>query len=164
MSDFCSPPGSSVHEIPQARILEWVTIPFSRGSSWPRDQTQVSCIAGRFFTIWTILGRPILKKHCGKSAPVPTNRNSGQSSGKLRFCDLLRGPGKLILLRNLQHKFGKVEDPAILLHYPIYPSQSTQSIKSGLLAIPNLWPGSRRSCQSPSYLFTTKNHMEYSIN
>ena len=48
----CSPPGSSVHEILQARILEWVAIPFSRGSSQPRDQTWVSCIVGRFFTIW----------------------------------------------------------------------------------------------------------------
>ena len=47
-----SPPGSSVHGIPQARILEWIAISFSRGSSWPRDQTWVSCIAGRFFTIW----------------------------------------------------------------------------------------------------------------
>ena len=40
----CSLPGSSVHGILQARILEWVSIPFSRGSSWPRDQTRVSCI------------------------------------------------------------------------------------------------------------------------
>ena len=48
----CSPPGSSVHGILQARILEWVAIPFSRGSSWPRDQTQVCCIAGGFFTVW----------------------------------------------------------------------------------------------------------------
>ena len=47
----CSPWGSSIHEILQARILEWIAIPFSRGSSWPRDCTQVSCIAGRFFTI-----------------------------------------------------------------------------------------------------------------
>ena len=45
-------PGSSVHGISQATLLEWVAIPFSRGSSQPRDQTQVSCIAGRFFTIW----------------------------------------------------------------------------------------------------------------
>ena len=37
----CSPPGSSVHGILQARILEWIAIPFSRGSSWSRDQTQV---------------------------------------------------------------------------------------------------------------------------
>ena len=47
----CSPPGSSVHGILQARILEWVAMPFSRGSSRPRDHTQVSCIAGRFFTV-----------------------------------------------------------------------------------------------------------------
>ena len=50
----CSPPGSSVHGILQARILEWVAIPFSRVSSWPRGQTQVSCISGRFFTVWVI--------------------------------------------------------------------------------------------------------------
>ena len=49
----CSPPGSSVHGILQARILEWVAIPFSRESSLPRDGTWVSCIAGRFFIVWT---------------------------------------------------------------------------------------------------------------
>ena len=48
----CSSPGSSVHAILQARILEWVAIPFSSGSSQPRDRTQVSLIAGRFFTLW----------------------------------------------------------------------------------------------------------------
>ena len=48
----CSPPGFSVHEILQAKILEWVAILFSRGSYQPRDQTQVFCIVGRFFTIW----------------------------------------------------------------------------------------------------------------
>ena len=47
----CSLPDSSVHGILQARIVEWVAIPFSRRSSWLRDQTQVSCFAGRFFTI-----------------------------------------------------------------------------------------------------------------
>ena len=47
----CSWPASSVHGILQARILEWVDIPFSRGSSQPRDQTQVSCIAGGFLTV-----------------------------------------------------------------------------------------------------------------
>ena len=48
----CSLSGPSVHGILQARILEWVAIFFSRGSSQPRDWTQVSCIAGRFLTIW----------------------------------------------------------------------------------------------------------------
>ena len=48
----CSLPGSSVHAIFQARILEWVAVSFSRGSSQLRDQTQVSCIVGRHFTVW----------------------------------------------------------------------------------------------------------------
>ena len=48
----CSPPGSSVHGIIQARILEWVAISFSRGSSRPRDRTQVSRIADRRFNLW----------------------------------------------------------------------------------------------------------------
>ena len=50
----CSPPGFCVHGILQARILEWVAISFSRGSSWPRNQTQVSCIADGLFTNWII--------------------------------------------------------------------------------------------------------------
>ena len=57
----CSLPGSSVHGILQARTLEWVAMPSSRGSSWPRDWTCISCIfciAGRFFTAEP-LGKPI---------------------------------------------------------------------------------------------------------
>ena len=49
----CSPPVSSVHVNLQARILEWVAVPFSRGSSQPRNWTRISCIVGRFFTSWT---------------------------------------------------------------------------------------------------------------
>ena len=45
----CSLPGSSVHGSSQARIMEWVVISFSRESSWPRDRTQVFCLAGKFF-------------------------------------------------------------------------------------------------------------------
>ena len=48
----CSLSGSSVHGIFQARVLEWIAISFSRGSSRPRSRTQVSLIAGRRFTIW----------------------------------------------------------------------------------------------------------------
>ena len=47
-----SPPGSSIHGILQARIPEWVAIPFSRGSPQPRDQTCISSIASIFFTVW----------------------------------------------------------------------------------------------------------------
>ena len=53
-----SPSGTSVHGILQARILEWVAIPFSKGFSQSRDWTQVSCTAGRFFTNWVIRKAP----------------------------------------------------------------------------------------------------------
>ena len=77
----CSPPGSSVHEIILARIVDWVAISFSRESSWLRDQNQVSCLAARLFTtvphgkpsisftcreIWTMLrsgGLYIISQH-----------------------------------------------------------------------------------------------------
>ena len=58
----CSPPGSSVHGIFQARIPEWVAISFCRGSFWPRGQTWVSCTAGRFFTNWVTREAPKLFK------------------------------------------------------------------------------------------------------
>ena len=55
-------PGSSVHGILQARILEWVAIPFFREYSWARDWTPVSCIAGRFFIVWTTIKAPKVYK------------------------------------------------------------------------------------------------------
>ena len=48
----------SVHGILQARILEWVAIPFSRGSSQPKNRTQVFCIEGTFFAVWATLANP----------------------------------------------------------------------------------------------------------
>ena len=54
----CSPPDSSFHWILQARILKWVAISFSRGSSWPRDRTEVSHIAGRCFNLWATWEAP----------------------------------------------------------------------------------------------------------
>ena len=54
----CSPPGSNVHGISQARTLEWIAMPSSRGSSWLRDWTPVSCTVGRFFT-----AQPPRKRH-----------------------------------------------------------------------------------------------------
>ena len=64
------------HGILQARILEWVAIPFSRGSSQPRDRTQDSCIAGGFLTSWAIREAPR-----GKDM-VPFHRPRNQGSGK----------------------------------------------------------------------------------
>ena len=65
----CSPLGSSVHGILSARILEWVAIPFSRESFWTRDQTWVSFIAGRFFTIWAIKESPFPFLKCKLITP-----------------------------------------------------------------------------------------------
>ena len=53
----------TVHEILQARIVEWVAFPFSRGSSQPRDQTQISRTAGGFFTSWATREAPLIKNH-----------------------------------------------------------------------------------------------------
>ena len=58
----CSPPGCSVHGILQARILEWVSISFSRGSSRSRDQTHVSCIS--------CIGRQVLYRQCHLGSPL----------------------------------------------------------------------------------------------
>ena len=65
----CSPPGSSIHGILQARILEWVAISFSRGSSQLRDWTQISHIAGRRFNLWAT------KEAWLQSEPEPNSPN-----------------------------------------------------------------------------------------
>ena len=74
----CSPPGFSVHEILQARILEWVAMPSSRGSSRPRDRTQVSHFAGFFTT------EPPGKPHINRVSPKMVNMNQVLSSDKCR--------------------------------------------------------------------------------
>ena len=75
----CSPPGSSVHGILQEGILEWVATPFCRGSSWPRDRTWVSCVAGGFFTgiRWKVCCTQYVSKF-GKLI-------SGHRTGKCQF-------------------------------------------------------------------------------
>ena len=80
----CSPPGSSDNGILQARILAWVAIPFSRGSSWPRDWTWVSCLAGvmrahcivqgtLFSALWWPKGRQILHHLSHQGSPKFSN-------------------------------------------------------------------------------------------
>ena len=60
----CSLPGSSIHGVFQAIILEWVATSFSRGSSQPRDRTQFSCIVDRRFTAWATRKTMFLTVHC----------------------------------------------------------------------------------------------------
>ena len=74
-----SPPGFSVRGNLHARILAWIAIPFSRGSSPPRDWTPVSCIAGRFFTIWAKYGgfKKIVPK-IGAPRPPPNPQDKDE--------------------------------------------------------------------------------------
>ena len=90
----CSPPVSSVHGIFPARILEWVVISFSRGSSWTRDQTQVSCIAVRFFTIWAT--RDLLTIGSGWKASRKCCKDIGKSNS-----EEFRGGTPMTLLSHL---------------------------------------------------------------
>ena len=100
----CSLPGSSIHGIFQARVLEWVAISFSRGFSWPRDWTQVSCIAGRHFTIWATRevlqqGSCIVCYTCGELYLV----RAGQSHERLfKTLDNIFGILFENILRNLE--------------------------------------------------------------
>ena len=82
----CSSPGSSVHVISQARILEWVAISFSKGSSLPRDRTHISCIVGRFFTT----------EPPGKPQPLETQSQTRrkQTYPHLPTWDSIRNKGK----------------------------------------------------------------------
>ena len=86
----CSQPGASVHEIPQARILEWVAYPFSRGSSQPRDWTSVSCIAGIFFTVrgtrGALLREELALGLCRRTWSSAGNEGSGTCSQSSLNC------------------------------------------------------------------------------
>ena len=84
MSDSLQPhsPGSSTHGIFQVRVLEWVAISFSTGSSQPRDRTWVSHIAGRHFTIWAT--REATKKR-GRCGCMGRETNPGLLRGRREF-------------------------------------------------------------------------------
>ena len=88
-----SPPGSSVHGILQARILEWVAMPFSRGSSWCRDRTPASHIAGRYFTIWATW-LPYSSSHGGISSLSFLGSSLDLTHWYTLFC-WLRWPNRL---------------------------------------------------------------------
>ena len=75
----CSVPRSSVHGIFQAIVLEWVAISFSRGSSWPRDRTQVSLIVDRRFTVWAT--REAVKANVLRFCASPGNYRHFSLSG-----------------------------------------------------------------------------------
>ena len=93
----CSLPGSSVHGIFQAIVLEWIAISFARGSSQPRNQTRVSCIVDRRFTVWAtrearsffgsinilFMKTPEIRNASGvRGGQIKTMKHKGQEFGK----------------------------------------------------------------------------------
>ena len=87
------PHGSYVHGIFQTRILEWVAISFSRGSSLPRDQTWVSCIAGRFFTTELVKNLPASTGDTGDMGWIPgSGRCPGRRNGNPLQYSCLENP------------------------------------------------------------------------
>ena len=102
----CSLPGSSARGILQARILEWVTIPFSGGFSWPRDQTRVSCIAGRFFIVWATREAPMSKLRVGeinRSQWLSQNVGAGVGWERCLYPPSHVGPSPRVLLPKDPH-------------------------------------------------------------
>ena len=127
------------HQVPlsmgilQARILEWVAIPSSRGSSPPRDRTQVSCIAGGFFTIWVI--REPQEYWSGSPVPSPVG---------------LPGPGIELGSPALQADCLPTELPGkpLYIHTQILlPYRSLQNIEYSSMSLSRLWEASSRKEQ-----------------
>ena len=81
----CSLPGSSVHGIVQARVLEWVAILFSRGSSQPSNWTWLSLIAGRFFTIWATNSRASCNHFQDRQKKLVISAICSDASGVLKL-------------------------------------------------------------------------------
>ena len=134
----CSPPGSSVHEILQARILERIAISSSRGSSQPRNWTSVSCTDRQILYHWATWEAP------WRNGVYEFNRWASSINAVRSFCFMVIG------MRNLSHIHAQVgREGALLKQYPrfsdllwsyvvvyhqkVYPAISQRTIRLGLL-------------------------------
>ena len=127
MKNVCCSPGSSVHGILQARILEWVAIPFSGSSNWSRDQTWVSRITGRFFTIWAMREHPLWKS-------------------QVRDYLLQESPGPLVLQPGQWRMLSVLPVLPLVLYWHRKENESvSHSVMSDALWPHGLWP-SRLLC------------------
>ena len=121
MSDSCDPmdcsmPGSSVRGILQARILEWVALSFFRGSSWPRNQTWVSCIAGRWFTSWAMREAHVKTLSIFKSNREERNADHCKT-WELNFLSWSLGVKKELFIHHLSLPSGQILGPGLLLQH-----------------------------------------------
>ena len=124
----CSPPGFSVHRIFKARVLEWVAIAFSRGSSWLRDRTLVSRIVGRRFTLWATR-----EAQNGISALIRRDKKNDLST--------LWGHNKAAICEPEDDTHQELTPPAPWsgLPLPCENCEGTMRSKCPLLKSPSLW-------------------------
>ena len=138
----CSPPGSSVHGIFQARVLEWVAISFSRKSSRPRDWTQVSCIVGRRFAIWVT--REVCRKHLSSELDFLHCRHPGTlldydfylRSFLSQLC-YSRGP-KILRSRSRSHPWNTPRVQPLLTHQSLPLTWNMVMISPAVCLLPPL--------------------------
>ena len=137
---LCDRTDFTVHGILQARVLEWVAFSFSRGSSQPRDQTQVSCIAGGFFTNWAIrdirylkLLLKLIKKIYSKSGRCKRSDSWVWAA----FQDEKPTIGTTLRSHQVQWVWGQVPTGLVITFYPTpwrgEPTKTTIRLKLGCL-------------------------------
>ena len=135
---YCSPPGFSVHGILQARKLERVATPFSRACSWPEDRTWVSCIVGRFFTIWAtreVTGLENLSLESELSVKTRTRSLTGGANWQVKIW------GPLLKMDEFQYSNNRALKQAEI-HLRTGPCRAAQATQ------PRGWPGSTSRCLS----------------
>ena len=147
----CSPPGSSVLGILQARIPEWVAIFFSRGSSRLRDRSHVSCIVDRFFTIWGFLDSSVGKESAcdpGDPGSIPgSGRSAGEGIGyPLQERSPGKGKGDPLQYSGLENSMdcivhGLTKSHELLLHLQVWGGETQQGGVQGLPAQKTASPG-----------------------
>ena len=133
MSNSCDPMdynplGSLVHGILQARILEWVAISFSGGSSQPRSRTRVSCITGRFFTDWAMREAPTRKPESAQK--IEDTRNVCVHA---QSCSTLCDPMDYSLPSSSVHGIYPGKDIGVFCHFLLQGIMLTQGSNSHLL-------------------------------
>ena len=124
----CSPPGSSVHGFLQARILEWVAISFSGGSSQPRNQTWVSGIAGILFTNLAMREAPTRKPESAQK--IEDTRNVCVHA---QSCSTLCDPMDYSLPSSSVHGIYPGKDIGVFCHFLLQGIMLTQGSNSHLL-------------------------------
>ena len=139
-------PGSSVHGILQARILEWEAIPLFRGSSRLRDQTRVSYIAGRFFTIWaTRETRKSTVTAIWKEQINKQTREWGDTEQHISFLAHAACLGRLAVLCSLTHQQAEGGSSSVTPGSRMHNLNNLWWSASWLLKFPP-WRGTQHFC------------------